>query len=241
MAEKQSGRPTDHQEHPYHVFCPGASIPQGIMGQSMMPQSQAMASMMMGGSQTLPGSAGMMLPQRADGKNLPAAMATGDDQRMTQSSQQDEQSWRLRQAIKKKHKISTSCRYYGGLHLEGHGPRQIVPRARRAEHITTSDEDFTTLRLTELTDEGIDFLCFIMFNVKPTTRLADLRCETWDDLGELLHREGRRIRASQPQRVPSLQFDLANVAAVAVQYGFPVGLLSPIAKSEISHMLGSAN
>jgi hypothetical protein len=102
------------------------------------------------------------------------------------------------------------------------------------------DSDFNALRLSTINDEEIDLLCYVLFNVLPTCVLTDLKCDYYDELNELLCKEGRRIQSAQPQRLQSVAWDLKNLPSVAHQFGFPIDLLSSTARGQVQHLASSA-
>ena len=97
-------------------------------------------------------------------------------------------------------KISTSYRWFGCVHRPKHGPRQTLPRKFKSNALIFHDSSYNLLRLSHLSDEDVDLLCYLHFNITGVVKMADLQVKAGGELTTLLDAEGSRIKRSQPMR-----------------------------------------
>ena len=125
-------------------------------------------------------------------------------------------------------KLSTCYKQLGGVHIVG--PRACTPKRFRATLVQCCDpEEYTSLRLTDLSDEFTDFndlALFVVSGVKPDVKPRDLHVTKKGEFRGLVKKEFLRLKRMQPERLKPLAGDFMNLPIVAMNLGYPRNLLS---------------
>ena len=129
-------------------------------------------------------------------------------------------------------KLSSSYVWFGAVFR--YGQRKSLPKKFRLSCIVWMNPDiWTPIRISNLSEDEVDMLIYLLTSVKAETRISDLQCATKYELRELLVRESMRLLTAQPERLTSLSSDLTNVARVAYDHGYPVSSMSPAIMNSI--------
>lgn len=116
--------------------------------------------------------------------------------------------------------LSGSYKYFGAAQI--YGKRSVLPLRIRLGTINAFDPDvYNPIRCSALSETEVDYLIFVLFNVKPSALVASFQCKTNGALKRLMATEGHRILRAQPSRHAGLAADLSNLKYVAEQLGFP--------------------
>ena len=123
-------------------------------------------------------------------------------------------------------KLSTTYKALGIPHV--HGVKRVTTKKFRSTLINACNSDeFSMVKLSQLSEEETDVLLYILTGVLPDTKVTDLGAVTKGDA-----RDGmRKIYLSKLKRNLSrlnvLSEELDNILGVGLRLGYPVDLLTP--------------
>lgn len=122
--------------------------------------------------------------------------------------------------------LSNSYRNWGGLFH--HNSRAIIPRRLRGSCIIKNDGQRWTVNLVSNLDENeVDELSFVLSGLSETSRICDLGVHTKGQLRAAFTREVQRSLEINPQRHFMLAPDLSNLTVLCLRLGLPLESIAP--------------
>ena len=108
------------------------------------------------------------------------------------------------------------------------GVGRVCPRKFRASLCCACNPaEWPMLRLSQLSDEEIDLLLYILTGISPMTRPVDLGAGTKREAREAARLQSQVKARKQPERLRHLTEDLDNLGVVAMRLGYAPEWLSP--------------
>ena len=136
-------------------------------------------------------------------------------------------------------KMSTAYRSLGCTWMVGEG--RCCPKKFRMSLITScNSQEYPMVRLSQLGEEQIDMLLYILTGILPSTRVQDLGCATKKEARAAIRSQYVVRLRRNASRLSVLAEELDNVAAVAVRLGYPPHLLSPELRRSFSILQAGA-
>ena len=132
-------------------------------------------------------------------------------------------------------KISSTYKCLGWAH--GIGEKKCTPKRFRSSTATCCDpDDYPMVRTSQLSEEEVDCLVFILTGVAPDTRLTDIGCVTKGDLRDSLRAQYNVKNRKNPTRLQVMGSELDNLVVVAHKMGYPMRLFTSAARSHLCYL-----
>ena len=133
-------------------------------------------------------------------------------------------------------KVSSCYRTVGW--VIGVGEKRATPKRFRASCCTACDaEEYPMVRTSQLCEEEVDCLIYVLCGVLPDTRMHDIGCYTKGEVRDALRTQYQVKNKKNPNRLQVLGSELDNLVLVAHKLGYPMRLFSPNARKYLSAML----
>ena len=133
-------------------------------------------------------------------------------------------------------KLSKTYKALGMVWL--HGERRCCPKKFRCSLTTCCNPDeFPMVKVSQLSEEFVDLLVFILTGVSPNTKVTDLGVQTKRQAREALRRQYLVRLKKNPSRFDIMSAELDNLPLVAMRSGFDPQLFSPQLKANFANSL----
>ena len=133
-------------------------------------------------------------------------------------------------------KLSTSYKALGLAHV--HKKERVTTSAFRASLIVAANSElWPQFTLSQLSSEYIDLLLFLVTGVLPSTRTAELGCQT-KGKARMMSRRQYEFRLSKGKgKLTEIADDFSNLPQLCLREGYPIGLMS----KDLRGLIGGGN
>lgn len=123
-------------------------------------------------------------------------------------------------------KISTTYKALGMVHI--HGEKRCTPKRFRASlRAACNSDEYPMVKVSQLDDECVDLLLFVLSGVLPNTKVSDLGVRMKGEARAAIRQQYLVKLRKNRSRLTILAEELDNLPMVAHRLGYPVHLFSP--------------
>ena len=112
-------------------------------------------------------------------------------------------------------KMCTNYQFMGGIHK--HGKRKTLPKkVKLAAIMYVNPKVWNPLRVSMMTEEMCDYMCFLLFAARPNCCVTELLVNTKGAFWEMMLEEHIRVFNDNANRTQNLAADLSNCKQLAI-------------------------
>ena len=128
--------------------------------------------------------------------------------------------------------LSTTYKALGLVWQHGLKKRVTTKKFRCTLACACNSDEFPMLKVSQISEEAVDLLVFVLAGVSPNTKVCDLGCTTKGEARDACRSQYLVRMRKNPSRFDILAEELGNLPMVALRCGFDPNLFSPQTKAQ---------